>query len=99
MKHLVILLLSVCCSVIFAQTIDQRKSIQSSMNKEDSVKSATLVRNYANDKSKRIDAYLKKHPKTVKTYVKNKKLYVLYDISKEGNPIYITTKKNKTPNK
>jgi hypothetical protein len=95
MKHLKIILLLVSHSIVYAQTLVQREVIKSSISKEDSIKSIIYWQNYKNKKNKRVEEYLNKHPNTPKSYFKNNKLYVLYDVTKDGKPLYINTKKKK----
>jgi hypothetical protein len=85
--------------IAVGQTQAQRDVIKSSMSKEDSIKSANTVKEYEGNKAKRVEEYLKTHPKTKKTYTKNGKFHSLSDISKEGKPIYIVTKKTKSKTK
>ena len=99
MKHFIMSLLSVVCFTLYGQTPKQREEIKSSISKEDSIRSATSVNKYTIQKTKRIEEYLRNHPNTPRSYVKNRKTYELYDISKEGTPIYITTKRIRRRNK
>lgn len=98
MRHFLFILLLVSNIIIYAQTSQQREVIKSSISKVDSIKNTTVVENYTKEKINRIKEFLKKHPYTPKSYIKNKKLYVLYDISKNGKPLYITIKKSKKKN-
>ena len=95
MKYLKIILFLVSHNIVYGQTLEQREVVKSSMSKEDSIKSITFVQNYKNKKNKRVEEYLNKHQSTPKSYFKNNKLYVLYDVTKDGKPLYIITKKKK----
>jgi hypothetical protein len=79
----------------FAQTKEQRDQIKASINKEDSAKSAAAISSYQAGKYQRIKAYLAVNPKARRTYTKRNRIYTLVDVTKDGKPLYITTKKRR----
>lgn len=89
-----ILLVSFLCVsfITFSQTAEQREVIKSSMKEITAKQEKSDVRKYVEEKENRISDYLNRHPEAQRVFFKNGKIYSLYFISREGNPIYITTK-------
>ncbi|MBS1781845.1 MAG: S8 family serine peptidase [Bacteroidetes bacterium] len=76
----------------FGQTAEQREVIQSFQDKNLNQQSYAELRNIVLEKEIRIQNYLSNNPDKEKSFTKDGRPYLLYDVSKEGKPIYITTK-------
>lgn len=76
----------------YTQTAEQREVIKSSMNQNIINKSNNEINIYSIEKKKRIEVFLKNNPNNQRTFTINGKMYSLYNVTLDGNPIYITTK-------
>ena len=74
------------------QTAEQREVIKSSMNQNIVRQTNNELKNLTAEKEQRIEAFLKNNPEKQKSFIKDGKIYSLYNVTKEGEPIYITTK-------
>ncbi|WP_396145206.1 S8 family serine peptidase [Flavobacterium sp.] len=74
------------------QTAEQREVIKSSMNQNIVRQTNNELKNLTAEKEQRIEAFLKNNPEKQKSFIKDGKIYSLYNVTKEGKPIYITTK-------
>lgn len=84
-------LIAITC-LSFGQTAEQREVIKASMPQNTLKRATNEVKSLSLEKEKRIEAFLKDNPGKKKTVLKDGKMYSLYNITKEGEPIYITTK-------
>lgn len=82
---------------MYAQKKEQRDVIKSSIDKEDSLRVVNEINKRTKEREDRIIQFLKKNPRNKRSFKKNGKLYYLHDVTKDGKPIYITTK-NKITN-
>lgn len=78
--------------VVYGQTNEQREVIKASMNSEIVQKTNNQVSALSLEREKKVAAYLKNNPEKKKSFTKEGKEYFLYNISKDGLPIYINTK-------
>ena len=78
--------------VSYGQTNEQREVIKVSMNSEIVQKTNNQVSVFSFERERKVAAYLKNNPEKKKSFTKEGKEYFLYNISKDGLPIYINTK-------
>ena len=76
----------------FAQTKEQREVIKQSMSSEDSLRVVIELEKYSAERKERVNRFLAENPEEKKQFVKNGKVYLLYDVTKSGKPIYRTLK-------
>ncbi len=77
----------------FAQTKEQREVIKQSMGSEDSIKAVAEIEKYTTQRKERIEKFLADNPNEKRQFVKKGKVYVLYNVTNSGKPIYYTLKK------
>jgi len=83
----------------FGQTAEQREVIKSSMKKDVVTKSINQTMSFNTQRVQRVNDYLLAHPDQKKSFLKNGKAYLLYNVLPDGTPIFITTKdKNQQSN-
>ena len=79
---------------LMAQTEEQRATIKASYNKEELSKSTQQILEFSAAKDKRVANYLAAHPNQKESFDRNGVAFLLYDVSPNGNPIFINTKDN-----
>lgn len=90
--YLISLFISICG---FSQNNEQREKIQTSNNQR-VLEEIRLKKQVEFEQDEvNVRGYLKRYPTLKRTLIKNRKIYYLKKIDEEGNPIYISIKKNK----
>ncbi len=92
MKSIFTVLAIVVTISVFGQTAEQREVIRASMDKGLVSKSLNQTVSYNTNRTQRVNAYLLAHPDKKKSFTKDGKAYLLYDVLSDGKPIYINTK-------
>jgi serine protease AprX len=77
-------------SLTFAQTATQREVIKAATNSGKELRGEVAARNEA--RNNRVKAYLQLHPEVQQSFTKDNKPCFLYDVSADGNPVFISTK-------
>ncbi len=81
------------------QTAAQRETIIQSMSKEDSLKVSVEIENYSQARKDRVNKFLEENPFEKRHFQKNGQTYLLFDISSNGKPRYLTLKRVTRKNK
>ena len=92
MKSIFTISLIAVSFLTYGQTAEQREVIKSSMNQNIVRQTNNELKNLTAEKEQRIEAFLKNNPEKQRVFIKDGKIYSLYNVTKDGNAIYITTK-------
>ncbi len=75
-----------------AQTSEERAKNVDTVNKLKLEQLKSTFQNNHNNSEKKVQDYLRKHPKVERTYIRKGSTYYLHHIDGDGKPVYINTK-------